>query len=274
MYPAWSSRACPLTLAGAIGMRTRIQSDIFEFARKQQLIPDSMVGGGHIHLGLGYTFQGDARLFRNFVVDLYNHPLVMEVLDNDPINAPVLAQLPDECKNAFSELLQKHDTAIHKSKTGEEGTRLILKFAEDMRRSVLTVCNQPDFTPVSKLQAVSFERISEDVPIQAQTIEIRSIRAQRSADEFILIGRLFEGRLNFLRRSCAFPKQLIAYQKKTRGMNMSERKSIESEWNEYLTECGLIVKDYAALLKSNLDERPKAGSDYYEIFKELQTREL
>jgi hypothetical protein len=194
----------------------------------------------------------------------------MEVLDNDPVNAPVLAQLPDECKSAFSLLLQGQDPAIQKSKAGPDGTMLIIKFAAEMRKSVLTVCHQPDFTPKSKLQAISFERISDEFPMHARTIEIRSIRAQRSADEFILIGRLFEARLNYLRRAFAFPKGLIAYQKKTRGMNMSARKEIESEWTGYLVECGLDPKEYAPLLKSNLDERPRPGSDWYKIFNSLE----
>lgn len=249
-------QTAPITLARAIATRERLQHDIFAFAQqKLKIEPHALVGGGHIHIGVAHTFRDDALLFRNFFVDLCNHPLMMEAWDNDPVNAPVLAQHDAGPRDALTRVLREFDRMLEDNTPGE---KLILAFAAMVRERVYTFAYSPRESP-TKLQAINVNRITPDHLLSERTIEIRSIRAQRNIDEFILFGTLMQARIKWLLET---QKKPLSYLAPTRPLAHSDQQAIRDELTTYVTQCGLDPRPFVNLLQHNYEDRdPETFSD-------------
>jgi hypothetical protein len=252
-------QTAPMTLGYAEEQKARLQTDIFEVADELGLHADVLAGGGHIHFGAERTF-GDgkegAALLRDFMVDLYNHPLAMEVFDNDFVNAPVLGQLPLECRRAFVDVIRQFDEGkLYADTEGELGH--LSGLVSSIRTDVYTRENrEPPSGIPRKYQAVNLEHF-DDEP-STRTVEIRSMRAQRSAHEFLQIARVFQRRLTHLRaqrRSTGkgpVPRDPEAVE---RGQAASDREAIIAEFKEFLAGANLAYTDYEELVEANLNER-------------------
>jgi hypothetical protein len=176
----------PLTVTEIASARYkgRIQNDLFDIAASLGMIP-GRVGGGHIHMGLQTSVGSDLLLMRNLLVDFANHPeLALGILHNDMRNAPPISRLPIEQQNAFKKIIAEVDS-------GE-----IQTLVELAARVTEFVYGGPDF---QKKQALNLDRVTQPLWLKFErTIEFRAIRALASAEEFVMIVRLLDARMEYL----------------------------------------------------------------------------
>lgn len=177
--------AKPATLAELARLRDRIQRDIFDAAAGVGLYPNVSRGGGHINVGVESAFGQDSALFRNFVVDCANHPELFQGIlrwENNDV-APALAGLSVKMRDNFAGVVRDYD---------QGRIRSIEKFADALNGKVKGGGGKARFQAVSVAYADSRDR-------DKRRIEIRGVRAQASADEFISEARLIDRRIEYLR---------------------------------------------------------------------------
>jgi hypothetical protein len=253
-------QTCPMSLAYASGdkQEKRMQTDIFGVAKELRLKTHKDVGGGHIHIGLEGTFDSsdvDAEdlLFRDFIVDLSNHPHAMEIFDNDPINAPVLGQHGGDVKKQFARVIGEFDA---KKIEGDTAMDRILLLASRIRNEVYTEeFREPASGKAPKYQAINVERITRSVEAEDRTVEIRNLRAQRSADELVKIATFFQARIDFLRKQRKETGKGPEVKIPDREHGMSEERKVLTEFQAMVEESGLQFSDYQDMANANLKER-------------------
>lgn len=253
-----------LTYAAQKQQAQRMQTDIFDVAGELGLRADAAAGGGHIHLGLQGTFDSSVtdqvtmdQLFRDFIVDLANNAVALEALEHDPVNSPMIAHLSAGNREAFSRVIQDFDAG---KLGGETAMEKCCWLAQGIRSRVYTEeFREPPSGKPQKYQALNVERSynpNPETPDETRTIELRALRAQRSADEFLKIARLFQARLDYLR------KQRLAGEKgpavnipdlSTRAK--SQNPAIRAAFKAFLQPTGLNQGDYSGILEENLKER-------------------
>ena len=166
------------------------QKLVFDAAKKVGLEPHYRIGGGHIHLDKETHFKGNGLLLRNFIVDTMNHPeLFMGALSHDYLNASPLAILHRTSREKFIKILEECDkksnikdflVKIH-YQIYNNIYGLAKEFSERDRKIKLTD---------SKYQVLNF--------LHKDTIEVRGFQPQKSADHYLLMLKLLEGRLRYL----------------------------------------------------------------------------
>ncbi len=225
------------------------QKLIWDSAKKIGISPHTRVGGGHIHLEIKSFFGSDRNLFRNFLVDLANHPeLFLGALGFDLLNAPPLAILFGKQKQNFEKILADFDKGS-------------MSINELMARINSEVYSETFYDPYphqqhnpEKYQAVNL--------LHDETIELRGLNPQESARIHFLLLQLFEARIEYLKKQ----KGLLAYNKKDYSSlvhSFSVRKMefhtsnidqsfIEQKARSYIQESGLKWSDYSDLILKNL----------------------
>ena len=225
------------------------QKLVWNIAEKIGIRPHSRVGGGHIHLEIESFFGNDRNLFRNFLVDLANHPeLFLGALGFDLLNAPPMAILFGKQKQNFEKIILEFD----------KGT---MSINELMAKINFEVYNETFYDPYThqqhnpeKYQAVNLSH--------KETLELRGISPQGSAYIHFLLIQLFEARIDFLKKQPG----LIPYNKKDYSSSVhsfSVRKMefhtsnidpslIEQKARSYIQESGLNWSDYSGLVLKNL----------------------
>lgn len=232
------------------GWLLRIRRDIFDIATELGLRTDPVVGGGHLHLDVGTSFGNDPRLFRAFLVDFCNNPLAVEVLENDPTNSPVLAQLAQQHRAEFATVIRKFDLSLENYKGS--GAAAIQMLALDIERRVYK--GSSSYDPAEKYQALNLRRILDTgVADGDRTLEIRTIRAQRSVAEFVLIARLLRARIAMLQAGLASPAQPDA--RLERSAHNSDAQAVLDAFKQYVEGAKLVWSDYEPLARANLAER-------------------
>lgn len=207
--------ASPMTLADIRENKAIFQALVWDTAEEVGLKPHYRVGGGHIHLDLEGHFQQNHNLFRNFIVDLANHPeLFMGLFSLDYLNAPPLALLGRESIDQFSETLNQFD---NDRMSLTEFTVAISK-AYQLSRNFGTSGVRD-----SKYQAVNFNH--------SQTLELRGFRPQVSMEHFELIAEILTQRLEVLKKIDG----LIFYNPK-----------------DYFDRVSTTIKDYMEHYETNL----------------------
>jgi len=232
------------------GWLLRLRRDIFDIAAELSLRADPVAGGGHLHLDIGRSFGNDPRLFRAFLVDFCNNPLALEVLENDPTNSPVMAQLAQQHRTEFASVIKKFDLSLDHYKGS--GAQAIQTLALDIEKRVYKGSSLYD--PAEKYQALNLRRILDTGVAEGErTLEIRSIRAQRSVAEFVLIARLLRARIAMLKAGLASPAQPDA--KLERSAQNSDAKAVLEAFRQYVEGAKLAWSDYEPLARANLAER-------------------
>lgn len=175
----------PSTVEEIKAQSHRLKSDLFEVAREIGISPGSR-GGGHIHMGLASSVGSDLMLMRNLLVDFANHPeLAMGILENSPRNAPALALLSQDQQETFAKIIA--DVDANRIRSVRE---LALRINEEVYG--------PDH---QKNQALNLMRIANPSWDESErTFEFRAIRPQLNEQEFVLLVRLLEGRLEYLKK--------------------------------------------------------------------------
>lgn len=205
----FEAKLSPGTLAQMEERAPLVQRDLFDNMAMIEVNPQEFRGGGHIHIGVG-AFGNDLTLFRNFVVDYYNHNGLAEGgLNFDENNSRSLALAPDGDKNAVREVIREIDN----------GT------ITDLRQAM------------TKLNKARGSGKAMRFNTTLMTIEIRAIRPQRSMNDFVKQIRLFSKRFEFLEKQSS----LVPF-----GDWNPTRTSLEAldHTHRYVTESGLDWKDY------------------------------
>jgi hypothetical protein len=153
-----------------------IQSLIFDGMSELGLSPQRFYGSGHLNIDLLTAFGGDVRAVRDFFVDFYNHPALADgVLEKDPFNARSFSLLGEKQRSAFFTLVNDVDS-------GKLAT-----IAEFRRRLEIEVYSEGKFLKGFALL------------LKQNRLEIRSLRAQSDAVEFVELARLFSARIAYLK---------------------------------------------------------------------------
>ncbi|MGE3263288.1 MAG: hypothetical protein AB7K68_16020 [Bacteriovoracia bacterium] len=226
----------PATKEEYKAMRSRLQ-DLFDAAADAGLKPHSREGGGHIHIGLETAFGKDAKFFRNFMVDMANHPeLAMEILSDPNPNSPSLASHGKNSRERFAKIVKDFD----------EGKISDLRTFSERVRDDVYLRAPCQWSAKAKYQAVCLTRVTEPMNEAYRTVEIRAIRPQKDAAEFILELELIEGRLDFIRNA----KTLIPY--RLNRPIPKNRAEIVAAFRNYVTEMGMDWGEMRKLLPEHL----------------------
>jgi hypothetical protein len=225
----------------------RIQKHIFDVAQNVGLLPANEVfgdfwAGSHIHVGaLSALGKGaDAvKLLKNFMVDFSNHSeLAMGVFSSDITNAPPLGMLPQQELANFQSIIADVESGKIRS---------INTFSERVRNEVYdVVVSGRDISPTTKYQAFNVNRIgNRHFDKKAQTFELRAMRGQNSAEDFLILTRLIEARLNFI-DARGTPVEINL------NIQMTPAQQAENFYN-YVTESSLDFAPYEKFL--NLQQK-------------------
>lgn len=236
--------ARPATLAELARLRDRMQRDIFDAAASVGLYPSPSKGGGHINIGVESTFGRDAVLFRNFVVDCANHPELFQGILRwkSKEAAPALSALSVKMRDNFAGAIRDFD---------EGRLRSIEELADVLNDEVEGFEGNPRYQAVS-LVYVGLRSRDE------RRIEVRGVRAQASADEFISEARLIDRRIEYLRAL----KGLIPLRIPTEAMSGEEKLD---RFTRYVAATGLPIESYKTLplLGCPLGDLPVATEPEY-----------
>ena len=247
------------------------QKLVFDTAKKVGLEPHYRIGGGHIHLDKKTHFKGNDLLLRNFIVDTMNHPeLFMGALSHDYLNASPLAILHRTSRENFIKILKEYD----KDRNIEN---FLTKINYDVYNNIHGInrefSKRNDSIKVrdSKHQVLNF--LHED------TIEFRGFQPQKSAEHYLSMLKLLEGRLHYLSQ---FDTPIAYEQKdyerdfnvKVSGMYSSKIHNYETRvpvgkilniYRKYVEESDLNWDDYKHYLA---DKRLKQGvNDTESVYK-------
>lgn len=230
----------PSSLVELNAMKKRMQKDIFDMAKTFDLLPHEVIGGGHINIGAESAFDKNHKLFRDFVVDFMNHPELGEgALDvGDIINAPTLADNGPVAMKNFDKVIKDFDNGKIVSK---EALALAI---QDRVYEKVDVPNEVTPSKI-KYQALNMTTIADKkTAIEFQRLEIRSIRAQKNIDEFLLQCELFEKRIEYVKemRISGKPIQFLFPE------SVTEAKEGVPAFYRYVVESGLKWENYRPMM--------------------------
>jgi hypothetical protein len=211
-------------------------------------------------VGVRSAFGDDARLFLRYFVDYANHAeLAYGIFRKELRKAPPLAALPPASHLALREIIAEVESGR---------LRGVAELAAAIDRRVYNVSLAPPEwgspqhnqalalnkitnarTAFGGLSAFFFPFLTSPEPTD-QPFEIRAMKAQNSADEFIRLAELFESRVAFLRAQqgpVVFAPPELA--------TLTEREAVR-RFRAYLAETGVDPTPYRDLLL------PSARSDW------------
>jgi hypothetical protein len=242
--------AKPLSLEKYAQFAPEIQRLVFDAAKSVNIFPDFRANAHQFHMSLKDTFDDDALLFRNFLVDFVNHSeLSSGILESDFGNAAPLAALLREKQLAFGEIIRRFD---------EEGNWSIKKLAGEIYSDVQDVTFDGSSSPEQKYQDINITRVAESGWRSGErTVEMRAVHGQPTIYGFARVLELFQARLFYLKK-LGDQGVRVAYEG-PRSKKMT-RAEAEASFRRYVTEAGL---DWGTF-KTAMMKTPKreAGARY------------
>jgi hypothetical protein len=232
----------PSTIQTVRAIQERMQRDIFDAAKAVGILPDKGAGGGHIHFDYKASTDGNLLRLRNLVVDFANHPeLAQGLWAFDFHNSGPIAALPLTQRNAFEQLIADVDRGIVKTAS---------QFVTRLRKEVYNY-HKHGWAPADKYHALNVNRINDGhFPEEAKTLELRSIRPQKSAAEFLALIKVIDGRLE-LNKTRIAPLEL-------RLPKVGYYEGIDSKAFQkhltYIAEAGVDPREYAFKYQRSLPE--------------------
>jgi len=214
---------------------SELQRLIYDTGVQSELYP-TFEGANHIHISVQKAFGTDVVKFRNFIVDLANHPeLATGVFEYDHNNAPPMSALKPEQFEAFKNIIAEFD---------RDPSQYTIKTLAQRIVSEVYTGNVSGWRPYQKYQAFSLSRILKDKLEPHQwTIEIRSIRAPSNFKELLLFLELIQRRLNFVRSK----KNLIPVKSQLPSADLTSSQATYY-FRKYIAEMGLSWKKYNQIL--------------------------
>lgn len=228
---------------------------LFKSADQTGIWPDYKLGGGHIHMDVKTAFHDDPILFRNFMVDFMNHDELggLGVFGSENTNAPHLKRLSKEQIAAFHQVIEDFD----------KGKIQGIKNLADAVNTRVYTSNPAKWIPAPKYQALNLTRVGSADGFS--TVEFRAISPQRNPEEFLKQIKLFEARVEYLRKQ----KSLIPFQP-------FRSKNYVDSFKTYVEESGLRWDDYQPVVRieawtrGNLDSKPNCANDFAHLTNELK----
>lgn len=230
----------PSTLETIRSLQTRMQTDIFDAAKTVGIVPDRDTGGGHIHFDYKASTDGNVRRLRNLVVDFANHPeLAQGLWAFDFHNSGPIAALPPTQRKAFEQLIADVDSGVVKT---------AYQFVTRLRKEVYNY-HKHGWEPADKYHALNVNRINDRrFAEESKTLELRSIRPQKSAAEFLALIEVIDGRVE-LNKTRSAPLELnlprVGYYE---GL---DSKAFQKHLS-YVAEAGVEPKEYAFKYQKSL----------------------
>lgn len=166
----------------------RLQAALFDVMEKQGLEPKSKYGSGHMNMDFKTVFDEDINLVASFTNDIYNHPgLMTGIFEFDPYNAPRI-QVADQFKlvNLDAWLTLVADVRSKKVRSSRV-------FGKRVAKTVALDYN-------SKNIAVNLSSLSLGESKESQRVELRALRAQRSAREWTYQTKLIQARVDYIKK--------------------------------------------------------------------------
>ncbi|MFN7685633.1 MAG: hypothetical protein ACK5QT_09520 [Oligoflexia bacterium] len=255
----------------------RVQELLFNTAQEMGLSTEPAMTAGHIHIGIKESgLATDPVALRNVLADFLNHHEFAEgVLEWDPMNSRAISRQSEKIKDwvrgAFARFDGSRRTLIDAAVLIREikfaysqsasGTKFVAVNLDHV--SLKTEPNVSFYDPIARELRLAKDAISKSSPEKADldnylkvyaqflkknslselegTLEIRSIRGQRSIDDFIDLARLFEARMEFLRKN----RGLLALGAWRR---LPDNDQQVRRFITYVRESGLDWKDYRRFL--------------------------
>ncbi|MCM2281213.1 MAG: hypothetical protein NDI61_05130, partial [Bdellovibrionaceae bacterium] len=228
-------QAKPQTLTELRRRSQFLEEMVFESAREVGLRPKPH-RAGHFNIGLMSAFNGDPDEFLKFFLDYSTHAeLASGILRENFRTAPPLAVMSTGQINALNRILEAR-------RAGRLPT--IKSVIERIVREVYFK-NLATFAmePPSHNQAINLDAaMVPDFPQTDKQLEIRAVRAQSSAHEFVLLAELFTARMRFL-KTRPLPNQ---YDRPT-IQDASWTEKVEA-FRQYVAETGLDPERFMSLV--------------------------
>ena len=246
----------PETSAQITANVDKYQKRIFEIATKTGMDPHALrhieAETAHLNIGVKSAFDKDPRAFSRLVADYSNRPsLALSILGRDLENAPPMKVLQPSQQAIFQKIVADAEMG---------NTRTVDAFADQMNHLVYTetpyIEKIRESTP-RHYQAVGMKHLDpEDLIHGDLPFEFRAIRQPRTAEEYALVTRLFQKRIEHLKASTA-----PIYYRVAHSPFPLEPTSLESaaHFKIYVTEMGEDWKTYEKLLPQKLISRIESG---------------
>lgn len=250
----------PMTLQEFKTHKDQIQKMIFDDTKSIGLEPQLFAGGGHINIGLE-QFHNKRLLLLNFLIDFYNHPeLSMGVFGYDTNNAINLRQALYNIQKLYMDF--QHLARVR--------DRSYYAFLLKLETRLTPAIADPFFKywsaqrPSANLEAyrggnVAIQLRNNTEKMSGYRIEIRAVRPQASADQWIRMIELLQARINYLEQFdelLPIKKKPLRIQHKGPLKNLlwnppvDEQQALEN-FHKYVTESGLDWKDHQDYLWPN-----------------------
>ncbi len=256
----------PVTLREFREVQDRLQRDLFDVARSAKYYPRSNTyGAGHIHIGAREAgFGENPDLLRNFLMDFFNHhELATGVLEWDTNNALSIPENKLEVRKSILAAFEDYDRSARevfdlKDLVGKIKDAYALDPNGSKYQSInldhLWIQTPPGavYDPVRKEWKVRRGKVK-----MGGTIEIRSIKAQESAEDFARLTELFQARIEKLKN---IPALLRAGDWKLE----KSKPNMVARFRTYVEETGLDFKDYRHFLPEWLSFYGRGAKSYAE----------
>ena len=236
----------PATYAQFKSMLPIIESYIFEVAKNAHLVPMHQVGGGHLNVGFQSTFYDKPLLFRNWIVDMANHPEIGDgFFESDFTNSPTIAALSKTRRDRFAQILKRFDQGKFRIANDPGHVKEMQAFAAAIDSEVYTGRalaegggNEPKYHHLA-----NYTVSDNDVALGSKRSEIRGISTHYSASQAVDAVGLFNARLEYLSRLEA----PITYRNR-KIPSVPEKIQL---FQEYVTQSGFSPKDFASRIVAN-----------------------
>lgn len=236
-------KTAPITSAEMQKNLNRLDQDVFELLRGVGLsIPkfDGPWNGGHLHIGIRKSFA-DVRHFRNFLVDLYDHPeLGQGILLDDPLEGRAMVDDSLRIQKAIRNL----DELL--AKDVNLGWDSYPRIEEILEKGL------------SSKRSISFNK-------KFGTLELRFIRSQRDASTVSKLMRLFDARIVVTGKF----KDLKPFVKK--GYFKKSRPDRIAAFRNFVEEGGLSWAEMETLVPSHktmrVNDRVSGCLRYFQLFR-------
>lgn len=226
----------PLTLDGLKLNTTRVNEYVFNSGAEVGLISKDN-NTTHFNVGINSLFNSVEEFLR-FFIDYTNRPdLALGSLGKDLGNAPPLSLLKDSQRSTLKNIVQDFNKGLIPS---------IQVAADRIQNEVYTDSFLKERSGFH-YQAVGLKYVNrtwlaeEDAPM-----ELRSVWAQHSMEDFIRVAKLVEGRVAYLNKHSS---QIIYNE--TKKINFS-KEQLKTRFKIYVEESGLNFQDYVTQMPQEI----------------------
>ena len=230
----------PATLSQLKAQQARMENAIFKTGKKIGLSARPPEGNGHMNIGVATGFDNDPSKLMRFIADWENHPeLSLGVLGDAAYNAPAMSLRTRKERRALLNLVNEVNSGQIKT------TSELAKRIQNEAYLKHPLSRHPDWNYTEHYTGASVASIAHG-PLDQARLELRSIYAQRSFADFILLGELLQGRIDYLERTHA----PITYLERS-GRSFTPQEKVNSFY-KYVVEAGLPWEKFKVLIPPNL----------------------